>query len=145
MTMDLAEMRDESNLVRRFMRDCTDYDPNAMVSITDLYASFRSHYEENTDRSNVPGPKSMGRAIAALNEGKIVQEHDLRFRKTRYYAGIKLNDVGLDHWQATFRSIGQRGDAARISSSEGNVNQTLPVEWSSKPEIIKMRSRHGPF
>jgi hypothetical protein len=135
----LVEIRDESNLVSKFMRDCVTMDPSCMVSTPDFYAAFESHFEENVERKAVPGPKSVGRAIAALNDRRIVWGRDYRKNMVRQYVGVRLNDMGLDHWRAQFNATAQRGSSARLSSTEAEVNQPLPVEWASRPEVRRMQ------
>jgi len=127
----LTEIRDESNLVSKFFRECIEYDPNYMLSVPDFFAAYEVHYQETGDR-NPPSPRSVGRAVAALNDRRMKWGDGYRRNRIRQYVGIKLNDSGLDFWRAAFGAAGQRGSTGRISRSERQVNCPVPPEWSCR-------------
>lgn len=139
----LAEMHVESNLAAGFVRDCLDYDKDCMINQADFYAAFHTWWQETHERQHIPGPKSLGRAMAALSDPRIALDNaELRYKKIRYFAGVKLSEVGMDYWRAFSAMSAQRGDASRISASEAEVNCPIPGEWVGKAIIKRMRSAH---
>ena len=91
----------------------------------------------------MPSNNQIGEAIGALGDKRIgTHKKELRDNKRRYYAGIMLNDAGLEYWQQA--SMSNMFDAKKtgLSSNETQVNALIPISWDAKPSIQVMRKAH---
>lgn len=137
-------MRTDSNIVAGFLSDCCEYTPDYMVSKPDFHAAFSLWWKENKgDERGVPSIDSVGRAITALYDKRLGNDsHELKYKNLRYFAGVKLNDTGIDLWTAYFNTSSVKGDSSRISSRADDVNTKIPEEWNSKSVIQAIRKEY---
>lgn len=137
-------MRTDSNIVAGFLSDCCEYTPNYMVSKPDFHAAFALWWKENKgDDRGIPSIDSVGRAITALYDKRIGNDsHELKYKNLRYFAGIRLNDTGMDLWTAFFNTSSVKGDSSRISGRHDEVNVKIPDEWENKSVIQTIRKEY---
>jgi P4 family phage/plasmid primase-like protien len=128
-----------SNPVVSFFEDCVEFDPNARISVDDLHYAFASFVRD--DMRNPPSSNAMGRYIFSMGDPRVAVDGDkLRSGNTRFYAGIKLNDRGLDHWSSRAGELVSRGQQRPGASHRvEDVNGEIPVTWNSFEVIKKMR------
>jgi putative DNA primase/helicase len=138
----LAEMLAESNIATGFVKDCCGYDPDAMVSAMDFHAAFVEYWRESNGSVVVPGSKTLGKAVAAMADPKIVT--GLRHNGIRMYVGIKLSDAGMDFWNAYANSAFASGSTARISERPEQVNRALPESMVGHPKVAQLQRPSGP-
>ncbi len=135
---------EDSNMVAGFVSDCIEYNPNRMVSVPDFCAAFSVWFvEQRGEDRKMPSNNQIGEAIGALGDKRIgTHKKELRDNKRRYYAGIMLNDAGLEYWQQA--SMSNMFDAKKtgLSSNETQVNALIPISWDAKPSIQVMRKAH---
>jgi hypothetical protein len=131
-------------LVAGFLEECVSYDPGYMISTSDFCAAFSVYWTENKGEDRrTPSNESIGKALVAFADPRIgVDGKDLRDNKRRYYAGVHLNSIGLEYWKAAAEDDLAGGKTARISDSQGHVNQLLLPRWSELPVILKLK-RHA--
>jgi P4 family phage/plasmid primase-like protien len=144
----LDEVRDESNIVRPFIRECVAYDFTLMVSAIDFQAALMEWWKENHgDDLKPPSPALIGSHLKALADPRILQNRDVFKTEDgkRYYLGIRLNKVGLEHWNTAHTEQTVNGHTsktlARISASELDVIQPVPAKWATRPEVEALRNR----
>ena len=137
-------MRTDSNIVAGFLSDCCEYTPDYMVSKPDFHAAFALWWKENKgDDRGIPSIDSVGRAITALYDKRIGNDsHELKYKNLRYFAGIRLNDTGMDLWTAFFNTSSVKGDSSRISGRHDEVNVKIPDEWENKSVIQTIRKEY---
>lgn len=137
-------MRADSNIVAGFLADCCEYTPEYMVSKPDFHAAFSLWWKENKgDERGSPSIDSVGRAITALYDKRLGNDsHELKYKNLRYFAGVKLNETGLDLWMANFNTSSVKGDSSRISSRIEDVNTKIPSEWENKSIIQTIRKEY---
>jgi hypothetical protein len=140
----LEAIRADSNLVAGFLEECVSYDPGYMISTSDFCAAFSVYWTETKGEDRrTPSNESIGKALVAFADPRIgVDGMNLRDNKRRYYAGVHLNGIGLEYWKAAKDEGLAGGKTARISDSQGHVNQLLPPGWSELPVILKLK-RHS--
>lgn len=141
----LEEMRLDSNLAVGFFDECLEFSPDHMVAAPDFCGAFTAWWQENhgTGRG-APSNDSIGRAVFSMGDARVMRgggkfRHNMR----RQYVGVKLNETGLDFWQAYAASRAAVDGAARLSSRTEEVNQEVPREWDDRPEIRHMRKAHA--
>lgn len=142
----LDAIRDDSNLVAGFVKECVEYTPSGMVSTQDFSAAFSIWWQQNKGEDrNTPSSESIGKAVASLGERRICcNPKEMRDNSMRYYGGINLNLVGLDFWEATASSDLASGKKARLSSSKEQVNKVISPSWLSRPSVRTMLKAHEP-
>jgi hypothetical protein len=137
----LETIRRDSNLVAAFLEECVDYGPGYMISTSDFCAAFAAHWAENKGEDrNVPSNDSIGRALVALADPCIGLDREvLRDERRHYYAGIHLNEAGLEYWAAAVGDGLVRGKTARTSRHLTDLERLIPAAWDSLPVVRKMR------
>lgn len=141
----LEEMRLDSNLAAGFFEECIEYSPNHMVAAPDFCGAFAAWWQENhgTGRGP-PSNDSIGRAVFSMGDARVMRGNGkFRHNMRRQYVGVKLNEVGLDFWQAHAASRMAVDQATRLSSRTEDVNSEVPPEWDDRPEIKHLRRAHG--
>jgi hypothetical protein len=126
----------DSNLVARFIEDCTEYSPWHRVPVPDFCLAVSVWFGENKGESRgyMPSNDAIKRAVTALHDECIQRERD---QSARYLIGIKLNDEGEKYF-----STGKTGlayEQKRAAVSLGDANQLIPSSWDIKERVIKMR------
>lgn len=144
MVQAIHTMRTDSNIVAGFLSECCEYTPDYMVSKPDFHAAFSIWWKENKgEERSVPSVDSLGRAITALYDKRLGNDsHELKYRNLRYFAGVRLNDTGMDLWMAYFNTSSVKGDSSRISGRFEDVNTKIPEEWASKSVIQTIRKEY---
>jgi putative DNA primase/helicase len=143
-----ANIRLDSNLVAGFIEDCVDFDPDMRVASADFCASFAVWWTENKgENRNPPSNDSIGKAIIAYGDNRIASHRkELKGAKgRRYYAGIKLNEVGLRFWDTAIDSNNFTGKTASTAAKGAEVNSTIPSAWYVKPCVEAMQVAHAKF
>jgi len=145
MRQSAKDMRTNSNIVAGFFEDAVDYSSLTMVSMPDLLAAFRIWWEENRGEGRfAPSSDMVSKSIESLYDARIaINSKALRYNTVRYVAGISLNEMGLSLWKANYNATAARGDSARISSREEDVNMRIPEEWYDKKIIKTMVEAHN--
>lgn len=136
----LYRMRMDSNMASGFLEECVDYDPDSMVSVPDIYGAFSSWWRENRG-GNTPSVDSFGRAMSSLSDPRVVRG---RTKTMRWFAGVKLNEMGIDYWNAHSQSIFADRSGMRISDTAEEINAEVPAQWWEKAEMKLMREAHRP-
>lgn len=138
----LEEFREDSNPLHSFMKECVEYDSDACVSVPDLHYAFASFVRD--DVRTIPSAKSLGRLIRALGDERIAKDMSrLRTGNKRFYAGICLNEYGLEHWSSRSAELGARGlQVPGSSDAADDVNKGVPAAWHAFPAIKRMRKAH---
>jgi hypothetical protein len=139
------QIRIESNLVAGFIEECVVYDCDRRVSSPDFCLAFSAYFLENKgENRQVPSNDVIGKALMAMSDSKIaIDRVELRDMNRRYYAGIRLNPVGLAFHQAGFTNNDLLGKTASASVPGEHVNTLIPDAWLEKPSIQTMRRAHG--
>jgi P4 family phage/plasmid primase-like protien len=136
----------DSNLVAGFIRDCTEFDPNKMISTADFAAAFASWWLENKgEGSAIPRSERLGWAIKAYGDPRIAKDREeLRREHHRYYAGICLTPEGRRHWNNTVTSDAFvfQGRTANTSDPAEGPTRMIPDDWEGKPVIRAMHSAY---
>ena len=138
-------MRRDSNLAMAFIEECVTFNPDRMVGRPDFYGAYTAWWHENRgEGGRPPGADALGRAIASLYDARIgTDKKDLIGPGgVRFYAGVELNEAGLDLWSAASAEAASRGSSARLSGSAGEVNRVVPDNWKWRPSITRMRRAH---
>ena len=138
----IHKMNMETNMVAEFVEECIAFDNKKMVSTTDFYGAFCVWWQENRDQSKIPPAIYVGRALSSLAHPQIgLSREELRRNNRRYYAGICLNELGLDLWKGYSNSRHfTRDTGIRISESGEKVNADIPPDWLGKGVIRKLRN-----
>jgi hypothetical protein len=138
----LESIQRDSNIVQGFVEDCTDFNPDGMVSAPDFSAAFSSWWVEHKGGDGrIPSGDSVGRALKALGSSRIAIDLSLRDKYRRYYAGVWLNAEGKRHWDNSVASDAFvfQGRKASTTASGGNPNTAIPQAWNGKIVIEAMR------
>jgi phage/plasmid-associated DNA primase len=136
----LETIRTDGNVVASFLDDCVEYSARYRLSTTDFCAAFAVHFEENKEGKSTPSNDSIGRAMVALGDRRIgIDRKVLRDNKHGYYAGIHLNNAGLDYWSAAAGDGLARGKTARLAANVNNVNRMIPPSWEELPVILRLK------
>lgn len=139
-TMD--KVRQDSNMVAGFLEECAEYSTSAMISVADFSASFAVWWMEvkGIDR-NLPSNETIGRALSALGDNRIiVDSKEMRDMTRRYFGGLHLNNTGLDYWQGASSEGLAKGKTARVSAGRSDVNRIIPEGWCNRDSVIRMRA-----
>ena len=122
----IDSMREESNVVIGFTKDCVEVSPKRFIIRTDFHAAFWSWWEETSgDDRNRPSPRSIAKALRAV-EGVgagVAARRRVGPTSQRVYLGLSLNLVGLEHWSAYAASSSAQNRADRISDRVTDVNR----------------------
>ena len=137
---ELYRMRMDSNMASGFLEECVDFDINKMISVPDMYGAFAAWWRENRG-GQTPSVDSFGRAMVSLSDPRIVRG---KTRTMRWYAGIKMNESGLDYWNAHSQSVFADRSGMRISDAADDVNATVLGQWWDKEEMRMMRAAQAP-
>lgn len=144
MVESLYEMRARSNIATEFLDECTGRDPGKMVRNSDAYGAFAAWWQENRENRTIPSPDAFGRALVSVADPRVaISAKVLRRNGKRYYAGLTLNEDGLDRWQANYGATGVRGDTSQYSDSRGEVNSDIFPEWLELSIVKAMQRRHA--
>jgi hypothetical protein len=141
----LTEMRLNANPVAGFVANCIEYDVDAMISTADFHAAFTGwrladHGDEKVNFSR----SSLGRYLSALADPNILHDK-ITFRKrdgSRYYVGIRLNELGGEHFgtvaarQILVPDLKFQG----ISTTKEDTYQPIPPEWLILPKVANLRN-----
>jgi hypothetical protein len=139
----LEGIRTDGNVVAAFLDECVDYGSDYMVSTSDFCAALAVHFSENKEGATAPSNDSIGRAMVATGDRRIgIDRKALRDNKHHYYAGIHLNDIGSDYWQAAAGDGLARGKTARLSNTVAQVNRLIPASWSNLPVMQRLKSHY---
>lgn len=140
-----TDLRINSNFMIPFLEDAVVFSSTHMVSISDFHATLKVWWEENRGEGrNPPSSDAMIKAIDSLYDGRVITNSKLlRHNTKRYIAGVMLNETGMEMWKANFNATAVRGDSARISSKEEDVNKKIPEEWYERPIIKTMVEVHN--
>jgi hypothetical protein len=144
MNATLETIRTDSNLVVAFLDECCSYGSEFMVSTADFCAAFAVHYEENKggDRT-VPSNDSIGRALVAFADPRIgIDRSELRDNKRGYYAGLHLNEIGLEYWAAATNDGLAKGKTARLSDTGAQVNRFIPASWQDLAAVVRLKDHY---
>ena len=139
-----AQIYRDSNLVAGFVEECTEYDPDCRISLPDFCVAVACWFVENKgENRSTPSNESIGRALIALHDPRIVSDrYELRDNSARYLVGAKLNAHGLDYHE---RGVGAdlfEGKTVNTTQSGGLVNKPVPGSWDVKPKVVAMRAAH---
>ena len=124
------------------MEECVTFDENSRVAVPDFCAAFAVWYVEHKGEDRrIPSNEAIGKAIAALSDSRIaINPTELRDNRRRYYAGIALNERGIELWKRALQSKIFEGKTISTTSATGSVNDSIPTSWLTKPSIVAMRA-----
>jgi P4 family phage/plasmid primase-like protien len=119
----LHGMRMDSNMALGFIEECCEYDAQCHVWQSDFHAAFAEWWREHHG-NQVPAGNALGRAMSNLSDPRLVCGE--RVTMKRVYAGIRLNDIGMDYWRARHNAETQRGGTPyQLSLQDADVNRAL--------------------
>jgi len=126
----------DSNLVARFIEDCTEYSPWHRIPVNDFCLAVSVWFGQNKGESRgyMPSNDAISRAVTALHDECIERERD---QSARYLIGIKLNDEGEKYFSTGKTSLAY--DTKRVDVSSNDASQLIPSSWDIKERVIKMR------
>lgn len=137
------QMRLDSNLAAGFVEDCVEFDPDSMVATPDFCGALVAWWQENRGaQGHPPSNDLIGRAVASLGEQRIGIGRDTFSNTRRHYIGVRLNEAGLDFWQGYSSSRAAMDSSARISPRLQDVNKPIPVNWSTRPSVVRVKLSH---
>jgi phage/plasmid-associated DNA primase len=138
----LETVRTDSNIVAGFLEECASFSPDYMISTSDFCAAFSVWWAESKGEDrHTPSNESIGRALVAFGDPRVgIDRKVLRDNRHGYYAGLWLNDIGLDYWAGASAEGLARGKTARTSSNQADVNRSVPPTWEGLPVIQKIRN-----
>jgi hypothetical protein len=145
MTEAATQIYRDSNLVRGFIEDGSVPDPDIRLAMPDFCVAFSAWFAENRgENRNLPSNDSIGRALVALHDPRIViDRYELRDNAKRYVIGIRLNEQGLDYHKRGITADAFEGKTVNATPAEGVVNKPIPAAWDTKPKVIAMRAAHA--
>jgi phage/plasmid-associated DNA primase len=139
----LSEMQTESGIVGAFLEECVSFGADFMITVPDFCAAFKAHWQQNkATKHGTPANENVSRALRAIGDPCIgVNTKELRDKKKRYYAGMNLNAVGLEYWQAANDADRISGRAATVQASGtvDMVNHNIPPTWYQRPFVKRLR------
>jgi P4 family phage/plasmid primase-like protien len=93
----VVEMQDNNNPVGTWIKECVTLDHECKVAVADLFASFAGWYhQENGDGKFMFSQNKFKRRISETMPQLVYQ----RGLKGRNFAGLRLNEDGLEYWSA---------------------------------------------
>lgn len=139
----LEAVRLDSNLVAGFLDEHVEFDPDYMISTSDFCAAFTAWWIENKgENRGAPSNDSISRQLQSLADPRVGIDHKaLRDNKRRYYAGIHLNESGMDYWHAAVADGLAPGKTSGTSTNLVDLNRHIPPSWASLPVILKLKNR----
>jgi len=138
MNESLHTMRTASNIATGFIEECCTYTPTGYVHTPDFYGAFSVWHRDHRG-GQAPSVDQLGRAMAGLADPRVLVE---RINRKRVYAGLWLNEEGLDCWNAHSSSVMAERSGMRISNRADEVNRELgPDQWE-RPGFEAMREAH---
>ena len=141
----LHEMKLNANPVAGFVANCVEYDPEAMITVADFHAAFTGwrtadHGDEKVNFSRA----SLGRYLVALADPGILHDRSIyRDRPgTRFYLGIRLNALGIEHFEtvATRQSLIPDLKFQGISKTGAEANKRIFDEWWFHAKVQDLRT-----
>ncbi len=135
----LHSMRTDSNMALGFIEACCTYDPDDYVTTADFNGAFRTWWADHRG-GQIPSGDALGRAMSSLADPRVLTGQQIN--KKRIYAGIKLNDEGIDCWNAFSSSRAAEETGMRISANDQEVNRVLTPVQLQKPEFVTMQEAH---
>jgi hypothetical protein len=135
-------IRRDSNLVAGFLEECVEYDPDRRVSNPDFCAAFAVWWlEHKGEDRRLPSNEAIGKSLSAMSDPRIaINPEELRDKRRRYYAGIVLNEQGLEYWKRAVEASVFEGKTTNTTARDGIVNDAIPDTWAAKKSVIAMRS-----
>lgn len=140
MMQSLHQMRMEGNMASGFVEECCEYDPNIYLNVGDFYGAFSVWHADHRG-GNTPSVDSLGRAMQALADDRLVCGG--RINRQRVYAGIKLNEEGLDNWNAFQSSVMAERTGLRVASSVQDVNKYISPSTMDTDTFARLRFLAG--
>lgn len=134
----LHAMRMDSNMATGFIFACCEYDPDSYVLTSDFYGAFQVWHRDHRGGQS-PSVDMLGRAMSSLADPRIITD---RVNRQRIYAGVKLNEEGLDCWNAYASSMIAERSGLRISGATEEVNRTISPEAAQRWEFQEMARAH---
>jgi hypothetical protein len=143
MSDSLDEIRKDSNLVAGFLEECCYYDFDRRLAVPDFCLAFAAWWLQNKGENRTPpSNEAIGKALAAMADPMIaIGGEELRDTKRRYYAGLVLNEEGLEFHRAGWESHDLTGKTANATPPNETVNSLMSPQWLQKPSIKTMKER----
>ena len=135
----LHSMRTESNMALGFIEACCTYDLDAYITTADFNGAFRTWWADHRG-GQIPSGDSLGRAMSSLSDPRVLTGQQIN--KKRIYAGIKLNEAGIDCWNAFAASRAAEETGMRVSNNDQEVNRVLGPIQLQKVEFTTMQEAH---
>lgn len=139
MMQSLHTMRTDSNMATGFMEECCEFASDGYVDTTDFYGAFTVWHRDHRG-GQTPSADALGRAMHNLSDPRLLVGE--RVNRKRIYAGIKMNEEGLDCWNAHSSSVAAERSGMRISDRDTDVNKTLGEEQLQRHEFAAMQDAH---
>jgi len=139
MTKSLHAMRTDSNMATGFVEACCEFDPDAYINTGDFYGAFTVWHRDHKGGVQ-PTVDSLGRAMSNLSDPRVLSGK--RISHSRVYCGLKLNDDGMDNWNAYQAGSGAERSGLRISGSSADVNKVITPEAAQAEDIRAMQEAH---
>jgi hypothetical protein len=126
----------DSNIVARFIEDCTEYSPHHRITVPDFCLAVSVWFGENKGESRgfMPSNDAIKRAVTALHDECIQRERD---KSKRWLVGLRLNDDGVKYFDTGKQAVSY--EAKRVAVSSGDANQIIPSSWGDRIGVTKMR------
>lgn len=140
MQASLHAMRTDSNMATGFVEECCTYDPTTFVVAGDFYGAFAVWHRDHRG-GQTPSNDSIGRSMTSLADPRVLAGE--RVNKKRIYAGLRLNEEGLDCWNAYSSSVMQERSGVRISERDTEVNKLLTAEQLQRGVFVAMQAAHA--
>ena len=135
----LHAMRTDSNMALGFIEECAEYDPNSYVNTPDFYGAFSVWWKDHKG-GQVPSSEGLGRAMLSLSDPRVLVGE--KINQKRVYAGLRLNEEGLDCWSAYSSSLRSRESGQRIAERDSDVNRLLTPVQLQRGEFAAMQDAH---
>jgi len=138
-SQDMAErILRRSNTALDCFEDCVELDPDTMVSSADLKMAFRSWCKEEHDRELYV--ERFISSISSLPYASCIAS--MRSNSQRFWVCMRLNDVGLKHFEFATKEdrFGRSGKTANVSETVGEVNRKIPANWVDSLSVLKAKA-----
>jgi P4 family phage/plasmid primase-like protien len=133
------EIHLEQNRLASAIEELVTFDPNCMVSTGDFYTAYLGWFREtHGHKKEALSLDVVGRELAAYSSKIGVNKTELRFNKRRYYAGICLNEDGMDAWEQGRK----QPDGVTTEAQSHLVNREIPLAWVERAVIKRIRSMY---
>ena len=140
MAESLRAMRADSNMALGFVEECCSYAADGYVNMGDFYGAFAVWHQDHRG-GQTPSVESLGRALAALADDRILAGH--RIRMVRTIAGLHLNEAGMDCWHGYSGSAASERTGQRVSASAAEVNRLITGELAEQGAFQRMQAAHA--